>query len=125
MHSTLELFLDVHLAQPSVFLLQLLHARHQGGVHAAELGTPLVERRRADAQLAAELGDRQAGFRPLERIDDLAVGEARFLHARDSPVRVSTSQCVGFTGGLPQGHSQERQSVHSPSMERYTPTNAR
>lgn len=36
---------------------QLLEASHEGGIHPAEFGTPLVEGGRADAMLAAELWD--------------------------------------------------------------------
>ena len=39
----LELLFHVHLAYASVPVLEFLYARHHGGVHAAELGTPLVE----------------------------------------------------------------------------------
>ena len=72
---SLEFFLDIHLAKPLVLLLQLLHARHERCIHAAELGPPLVKRCRADAEFSAELWDRQTGFCSLECINDLAVGE--------------------------------------------------
>ena len=97
----LELFLDIHLAQSQVLLLQLLHACHERCIHAAELGPPLVKSRRADSQFATQLGDGQPGLCPLEYVDDLAIGETRFLDGRDSPVRLSTSQRSGFAGGLP------------------------
>lgn len=48
---------------------------------AAVLRTPLVERRRADAQHSAQLRHRQSGFHPFDRLDDLAVRESRLLHA--------------------------------------------
>ena len=47
------------------------------------------------------IGHAQTSLRPLERVDDLAVSETRFLHGRDSPSRLSTSQRTGFAGGLP------------------------
>ena len=46
--------------------------------------TPTVERRRADAVLAAQLGDGRAGLGLLEHGDDLAVGEAGLLHGTSS-----------------------------------------
>ena len=51
-----ELFLKVHLLQEPVLVIELLHARHHRHVHAAVLGTPLVERRRAHTQLSANIG---------------------------------------------------------------------
>lgn len=66
--------------------LQLLHTGHQGRVHAAELGAPLVERGVADAVFAAQLRDRAAGFGLLENGDDLAVGKAGCLHVEFSSV---------------------------------------
>lgn len=50
-----------------------LHEGHERRIHAAELGPSLVDRYRADAQFTEEIGDRQAGLCPFERIDDLAV----------------------------------------------------
>lgn len=121
---SLELLLDVHLAQASVLFLLLLHARHQRGVHATELGSPLVKRRRADTQLSAELGVRPSGLCLLECINDLAVGETRFLHGRDSPLRVSTSSRIGFLGGLPfvtqclNSSNRQHQSLNVKCLER-------
>src|SRR3990167_1888033 len=100
-HFGLELFFDVHLAESAVFFLQLLHARHQRGIHATELRAPLVERGRADAHLAAQLGHGKTSLYALERLDDLAVGESGLLHGRNFPSKASTSHCVGFAGGLP------------------------
>src|SRR5690606_13604122 len=71
----LDLLLDVHLAQSPVLLFELLHASHERSVHAAKLGSPLVERCRADTQFTTELGDCQARLCSLECVDDLAVGE--------------------------------------------------
>ena len=72
---SLEFFLDIHLAKPLPLLLQLFHASHEGGIHAAELGPPLLERCRADTELPAQLWDRQASFCSLECINDLALGK--------------------------------------------------
>jgi hypothetical protein len=41
----------------TVLILQLFHPRDHGHVHATELGAPLVERRRADANLTAKVGN--------------------------------------------------------------------
>src|SRR5690606_25081258 len=76
----LELLLNIHLAQPGVLGLQFLHARHQRHIHAAELRAPLVERRRADPQFAAQLGHGQTGLDTLDGLDDLTVRESRLLH---------------------------------------------
>lgn len=51
-----QALLGIHLLQAPVFVLQFLHAGHQRGVHAAELGAPFVERGVTDAVLAAQLG---------------------------------------------------------------------
>ena len=84
-----------------LLFLQLLHAGHQRGIHAAELGSPLVDRGVADAQLSAQFGHSQTGLRALERFNDLAVGESRLLHGRNFPSKTSTSHDAGFSGGLP------------------------
>src|SRR3546814_5962576 len=75
-----ELGVGVHLLQPTVLLLELLHPADHGHIHAAELAAPLVERRRADAVLAAQLRHGRTGLGLLEHGDDLAVGEAGLLH---------------------------------------------
>jgi hypothetical protein len=72
----LEALFGIHLLEPAVLVLQLLHAGHEGSVHAAELGTPLVERGVADAVLTAQLRDGRADFGLLEDGDDLAIGES-------------------------------------------------
>lgn len=76
----LEALLGIHLLEAPVLVLELLHARHERRVHAAELGPPLVERGVADAVLAAQLRDRAAAFGLLEDGDDLAVGKTGRLH---------------------------------------------
>ena len=72
----LELFFKIHFAQTPVLVFELLHARHHGGVHAAELRPPLAKGGAADAQLPANLGQWQASFNPFERSHDLAVGKS-------------------------------------------------
>src|SRR5215475_2680375 len=83
---SLDLLFDVHLAQSRVLRLKLFHARHERYVHAAVLAAPVVERRRADAQLPTDLRHRHASFRPLERFHDLAVCELRLLHCVELPL---------------------------------------
>lgn len=73
---SLELLLQIHLLEAPVLVFELLHARHHGGVHAAELGAPLVKGGGADAKLAADLRHCQTGFNTLERSHDLAVGKS-------------------------------------------------
>ena len=63
---SLELFLKVHLLQTTVLFLQLFHARHHGDIHAPVLSTSFVKRRRADAQLAANIWDTYASFNPFD-----------------------------------------------------------
>src|ERR1700761_2931848 len=82
----LDLLFDVHLAQPRILRLKLFHLRHQRHVHAAVLAAPVVERCRADAQLAADLRHGNARLRPLERFHDLAVCELRLLHCVELPL---------------------------------------
>ena len=60
-----ELFLKVHLLQTTVLFFELFHARHHGHIHTAVLGPPFVKRRRADAQLAANILDTYASFNPF------------------------------------------------------------
>jgi len=76
----LDLRLDIQLLQPPVLLLKLLHPSHQRGVHTAEFRPPLVERRRADPVLSAELWYRNPGLRLLQDRQDLAVRKPRLLH---------------------------------------------
>ena len=80
----LQAHLGIHFLQAPVFVLQLLHAGHQRGVHAAELGAPFVERGVADAVLAAQFRDWRAALGLLEEGDDLAIGKTGRLHAEFS-----------------------------------------
>lgn len=68
-----EALFGVHFFKPSVFFLQLTQAGHQRGIHAAELGAPLIERGRTDAMLTAQLWRRGSSLGLLEDGDDLAV----------------------------------------------------
>ncbi|KOC19333.1 hypothetical protein GL58_19205 [Comamonas testosteroni] len=56
-------------------LSQHLHACHERGIIAAEFGTPLIVAQ-SEPSLGRRAQDRKAGFRLLERVDDLTVGEA-------------------------------------------------
>jgi hypothetical protein len=76
----LEALFDVHFLEVPVFLFQLLDPCHQRGIHAAELGAPLVERVVADAVLAAQLRYWAAGLGLLQDGDDLAVSKAGRPH---------------------------------------------
>ena len=71
-----ETLVGTHFLQAAVLVFELLHAGHQGCIHAAEFGAPLVERSIADAVFAAKLRNRAAGFVLLQDGDDLAVGKA-------------------------------------------------
>lgn len=57
-----EALLSIHLLEAAVFVLQHLETSHEGGIHPAEFGAPLVESGRDDAMLAAELRDRRANL---------------------------------------------------------------
>ena len=73
------IFSSTYILRSRAFRLKLPHLRHQRHVHAAVLAAPVVERCRADAQLAADLRHGNARLRPLERFHDLAVCELRLL----------------------------------------------
>lgn len=53
----LEARLGIHLLETAVFVLQFLEAGHEGIIHPAKFGSPVLEGGRADAMLAAEFWD--------------------------------------------------------------------
>src|SRR5476649_1806701 len=101
-----EAFFGVHLFQALVLFLQLLHTGHERGVHAAKLGSPLVERGRAHAMFAAQFGDGGAGLGLLEDGDDLTVCVTGRLHAELSKIifRKFYSFPRLFAGGITKDH---------------------
>lgn len=80
----LKSLFGIHLFQATIFLFQLLHTGHERGIHAVELGAPLVERGVADAMFSAQLRGRRTAFGLLEDGDDLAIGKTGRLHAEPS-----------------------------------------
>jgi len=72
----LEFLFQVHLLEAPVLVFELLHARHHGGVHAAELSAPLVKGGAPDAHLSANLGHWHVSFNPFARSHDLAIGKS-------------------------------------------------
>lgn len=76
----LELLFDVQFLEAPVLFFELFHSGHQGRVHAAEPGAPLVHGGGADAQLPADLRHRQTRLNTFQGSHDLAVGKSRFLH---------------------------------------------
>lgn len=66
----LELIHKVHLLKVPAFFLELLQARHHRHIHAAVLGAPLLERRRAHTQLSVRIGHRKARFETLDSIHE-------------------------------------------------------
>ena len=82
----LELFLKVHLLQTTVLFFKLFHARHHEHVHTAALGSPFVKRRRADAQLTADIWNTDASLNAFDRVHDLAVTEFWPLHIEPLPL---------------------------------------
>ncbi len=100
----LQAHLGIHFLQAPVFVLQFLHAGHQRGIHAAELGAPFVERGVADAVLAAQLWDWRAALGLLEDGDDLAIGKTGRFHAelsKNLSLENSTFKRDHLVGGLP------------------------
>jgi hypothetical protein len=71
-----EALVGIHFLQEPVLDFELLHAGHQGRIHSAELGAPLLERSIADALFLAQLRNMAAGFDLLQDGDDLAVSKA-------------------------------------------------
>src|SRR5947199_6108449 len=67
--------------QSRVLVFQRPQPFSLGDVHAAESGLPFVDARVADAVLAAQIGDRNAGLVLLQYPDDLLFRKAAALHA--------------------------------------------
>lgn len=65
--------------------LEFTQAPGIGHLHAAVLRAPFVERRIAEAALAAQILDRQAGLGLLDETDDLLLGVSALSHVRHSP----------------------------------------
>jgi hypothetical protein len=63
------------LLQPGVLVLQSLQAMRVGHVHSGELRLELVEGRRQDAVLAADIRRLRTGLLLLQHPDDLLLGE--------------------------------------------------
>ena len=72
---SLELFLKAQLLQAPVLFLELFHARHHGYIHAAVLSPPFVKRRRAEAQLTANIWNADARLNAFDGVHDLAIAE--------------------------------------------------
>ena len=71
----LDLFFQVHLLEPPVFILELFHARHHLDIHAAIFSPPLVKGGGADAQLPANIRHSKSSLKALDRVHDLTVSE--------------------------------------------------
>lgn len=74
---------SAYIFQAPVFVLQLLHAGHQRGVHAAELGAPFVNVALL-MPCSRHSSDWRAALGLLEEGDDLAIGKTGRLHAEFS-----------------------------------------
>ena len=105
----LNLRLDIQLLEPAVLLLQLLHPRHQRGVHATELGPPFLERGRADAVLTAQIRHRSAHLGLLEDGQNLAVAETRSLHAELTNEKILLLRPPVGWGELPRAYTENCQ----------------
>src|SRR5262249_54658499 len=66
--------------QPRVLVLELAQAAQLAHAQVGVLLLPDIERGLADAELAADVWHRRAGFDLAERIRDLLLGELRALH---------------------------------------------
>lgn len=64
----LEFFIKVQLFQAPVLLFGRFDARHHGDIHAAVLGAPFVKRRRAGAQLTANILDSKTNFYKINSV---------------------------------------------------------
>ncbi len=67
----IQVGLGQQFLEPGILDFQLLQAPGFLCIHAAVLGTPLVERGLAEAALPADLLDRQARLSLLQETDDL------------------------------------------------------
>jgi hypothetical protein len=67
--------------QPRVLILERLQPLGLRDFRPTELGLPFVDARVADATLAAQIGDRNAGLMLLQDSDDLLFRKAATLHA--------------------------------------------
>src|SRR6188768_2764154 len=77
-----QMRLRQQLLELGVLSLRLAQPRGFASLHAAELGTPLVERRIAEPVLPAQLLDCHARLGLPQEPDDLLVGEPALLHVR-------------------------------------------
>ena len=76
----LEGHFRIHALELFVLRLELLEALHVGRLHAAVLTSPLVEGRRTDAMLPANLADLSSGLCLLQEGNNLALNELRLPH---------------------------------------------
>src|SRR4029077_5468668 len=99
-----------HPFQPAVLVLQRPQPLGVGHFETAELGLPLVERRRADTVLAAHLRRRNPGFLLPQHRNDLLFREPSSLH-RPSPFVGPDSSVAwrSFTGSRQSGSWPNRQ----------------
>jgi hypothetical protein len=123
---SLELLFEVHLLEPPVLVFELLHARHHGGVHAAELGALLVERGAADAKLAADLRHCQTGFNTFQGSHDLAVGKSRLLHVELPSWKILLLGPLVYRGDYsPKSSFNRRQHSYQNTAMRFRPNSSR
>src|ERR1700712_1060912 len=80
-----QMGLGQQLLELAVLGLKLAQSPGIRHFHAAVLGAPFVEGRVAEAALAAQVLDRQAGLSLLDETDDLLFGKSAFSHVRHSP----------------------------------------
>ena len=66
-------------------LAERLHARHQGTIHSAELGAPLIKRSRTHAKLTADVRNLDSGISSPEHLHDLAVTKTGLPHVEPLP----------------------------------------
>src|ERR1700716_4479674 len=97
--------------QPGVLVLQRLQPLGLRDIHPAELRFPFVDTGVADAMLAAQIGDRNAGLVLLQNPDDLLFRKTTALHALvlvvgQSELQPGLSQRGNVTAGAGRSPSQ-------------------
>ncbi len=80
MHPIVQRCVCIKLFEPAILFLQLFEAPELLAVHAGVLLLPAVEGRQRNAQLAADVLGRAAGFVFLKRAADLCFRESLAFH---------------------------------------------
>jgi hypothetical protein len=101
-----------------LFSASTSRSRLVAGLHAAELGTPLVKRSRAESLSAAQVRHVHAGVGLLDKPDDLLVCESALAHCASSRLRGFFSIALVRMAGCRSGPTTSRWSMCG-SLDRY------